>query len=87
MKHIGRKSLIIGKYLGKLIHNDNDQTSEIRSRIEIARNAFSKINNCPYCFDINVDFRIWMLKYFPHDCTVSKLGKYTVGTYLKYVSI
>ncbi|XP_026687311.1 uncharacterized protein LOC113471983 [Diaphorina citri] len=50
------------KYLGTWLHEDNNQTKEIRCRIEIARHAFIKMKKCLCSRDINLKLRTRILK-------------------------
>jgi len=50
------------KYLGAWITDTNDQTKEIKTRIEIARQAFIKMKKFLCCRDIALKLRIRMLR-------------------------
>uniref|UniRef100_A0A8D8M2B6 Craniofacial development protein 2 n=1 Tax=Cacopsylla melanoneura TaxID=428564 RepID=A0A8D8M2B6_9HEMI len=65
------------KYLGTWLNENNDQTKEIRCRIEIARNAFIKLKKCLCSRDINLQLRTRVLK-----CYVFSTPRYCMG--LKY---
>jgi hypothetical protein len=51
------------KYLGTWLTEDGDQTKEIRSRIEMARNTFIKLKNLLCNRNLNLEIRTRKLRY------------------------
>ncbi|CAG9839497.1 unnamed protein product [Diabrotica balteata] len=66
------------KYLGTWFSNNNDQTTEIRARIEIARNAFVKMKTIICNKDLRLERRVRALRCYVFSILQYELESWTL---------